>query len=270
MLSVRAPDHFGDGVMAIPAIAAMGAARGARVHAPRWGTSLYCGLPGVEVVSRDESPLPGSTGVLLKPSFGAAWRWRGLPQRVGLDTFSRGCLLTEALQVRPGEHRRDGWMRVACGALGEDERFAPMPTYLPRVSGPTGDGRVAVNVWGATARTRWPEMLSCARTLAERVAVVLLAGPGEGDAVRSLAGGLPVHEHEHLPAFATWISTARCVLSHDSGVAHFAAACGARVVMVHGPTRPWETGVGEAVCGDRGRWPAVDVVLARVLEGTCT
>lgn len=267
MLSVRAPDHFGDGVMALPAVAALGAAGGARVHAPRWGPSLYRGLPGVEVVAADAAPLPGSAGVLLKPSFGAAWRWRGLPCRVGLATFSRGCLLSEALPVRPGEHRRDGWMRVACAALGQDERAAPMPTYLPRVSGPTGDGRVAVNVWGATARTRWPEMLTCARRLAVRAPVVLLAGPGEGDAVRRLARGLLVHDHADLPTFATWLSAVRCVLSHDSGVAHFAAACGARVVMVHGPTLPGETGVGEPVLGARGSWPDLELVVEKVLGG---
>ena len=72
MVDIRAPDHLGDGVMALPAIRALAAAGPIRVYAPRWGAELYAGLEVLQVDVRPDAPV----GVLFKPSFGAAWRWR--------------------------------------------------------------------------------------------------------------------------------------------------------------------------------------------------
>jgi ADP-heptose:LPS heptosyltransferase len=263
MLSVRAPDHFGDGVMAIPAIEALGRVHGARVHAPPWGPELYRGLAGVEVAPRHVAPVVGSTGVLLKPSFGAAWRWRRLPRRVGLPTFGRRWLLTDVVEPVPGEHRRDGWARVAA-ALGATTAARPrfagaMERAVPRVTA----GRVAIHGWGRTPRTRWPGMRACADALVmQGVDVAFLAGPGEGEPVRALAGPHPVVDHAALDVLAEWLARVAVVLSHDSGLAHFADACGVPVVMVHGPTDPRETGVGVAVVGRP--WPALDAVVDAV------
>lgn len=240
MLVVRAPDHLGDGVMALPAIRALAALGPLRVHAPRWGPELYEGLDVRPVAA----PAEGDTAVLLKPSFGAAWRWRHLPRRVGLATAGRGPLLTDALPVRV-EHRREGYARVAA-ALGA--HAVGMPAYGVRGHAPAlPAGFLGLNPWSPSATVRWPHF----RALADRAdgPVVFFAGPGEGDAVRAIAGPHPVLEGLSLPDFAAALDRCRVFVSNDSGAAHFAAACGARVVVVHGSTTAARTGVGEAVEG---------------------
>jgi ADP-heptose:LPS heptosyltransferase len=251
VLSIRAPDHLGDGVMALPAVAAIGRTHGARVHAPRWGAALYGGLPGVIVARREDAPHAGSHGVLLKPSFGAAWRWRHLPARTGLASHGRGMLLTHALPVVPGEARWRGWARIA-EALGAVVDGPPRWPHRP-VPGDTAgilppEGFVALHVHGNTPLNRWPH----ARALADRLrskgrAAWFLAGPGEHDAVAAVAGDHPILDHDDLHGLVAHLQRASAMVGHDSGVTHLAAAAGVRTLMLHGPTSPAETGAGEPV-----------------------
>jgi heptosyltransferase-2 len=242
MVDIRAPDHLGDGVMALPAIRALAAAGPIRVYAPRWGAELYAGL---EVLPVDVRP-DASVGVLFKPSFGAAWRWRHLSRRVGLATHARGPLLTDALPVRV-EHRREGYARVAAH-LGATVEGLPRYTVRGRAPG-LPEGFVGLNPWSPSATVRWPHFRALADRLAVANPVVFFAGPGEGAAVRALAGPHPVVEGLALPDFAAALDACRVFVSNDSGAAHFAAACGARVLVLHGSTTASATGVGDAIEG---------------------
>jgi len=239
MYSIRAPDHLGDGVMAMAAVAAIARLGPTEVHAPRWGAELYTGV----TVRPADAPPTGEVGVLLKPSLGAAWRWRHLPRRVGLAENGRAPLLTDAVAV-PGGHRRDGYAAVA-RALGA----SPQPTpYTPRGAAPeVPEGHVGLNPWSPTPTVRWPHF----RALADAIEgpVVFYAGPGEGEAVRALAGPHRVVEGLSLPDFAAALDRCRVFVSNDSGAAHFAEACGTRVVVVHGSTEAGQTGAGEGVDG---------------------
>ncbi len=233
-LSVRAPDHFGDGVMAMPAIRALAERFDVEVHSRgRWALELYAGL---DVVAADTAPT-GEVGVLFKPSRAAAWRWRSLPRVVGVQ---RGV----SDRVPAGGHRRSEFERIA-NAMG-------ILVVGPAVYAPRGTaivdarGRVLLNPWSPTPTVRWPHF----RALADRLGDVLfLAGPGEEAAVRELAGPHPVVAHRSLPDLAALLDTAGAVVSNDSGLAHFAVACGARVVVIHGSTDPARTGVGIPVTG---------------------
>jgi ADP-heptose:LPS heptosyltransferase len=241
MFAIRAPDHLGDGVMALPAIRALAALGPARVYAPAWGSALYEGL---DVSPRDAAP-EGEIGVLFKPSFGAAWRWRHLPRRVGLATAGRGPLLTDALPVR-AEHRRASYDRVAAslGALVGPVR------YTARAAAPAiPAGAVGLNPWSPSATVRWPHFRALADRLAGRAPVVFFAGPGEEAQVRALAGTHPVVAGLPLPAFAAALDACAVFVSNDSGAAHFAAAVGTPVVMLHGSTTADRTGVGTPVEG---------------------
>lgn len=243
MYAIRAPDHLGDGVMALPAIRAIAALGPTVVYAPRWGPELYDGL---DVRPRDEPPV-GEVGVLLKPSFGAAWRWRTLKRRVGLSTMGRGLLLTEAITVRD-EHRRQGYARVAA-ALGA--RVEGLPSYTRRgVASDTPPDFIGLNPWSPTVTVRWPHFRALADMLAARGApVVFFAGPGEGTAVRAMAGPHQMVEGLSLPDFAATLDKCREFVSNDSGAAHFAAACGVAIAMIHGSTAATVTGVGRAIDG---------------------
>ncbi len=239
MFSIRAPDHLGDGVMALATVRAIAGLGPVEVHAPRWGEDLYEGL----TVRAAEAPPAGEVGVLLKPSFGAAWRWRHLPRRVGLAVNGRGPLLSDPV-AEPAGHRREGYAAVAraLGAHGADG------AYRHRGEAPdVPEGHVGLNPWSPSPTVRWPHF----RQLADRLdrPAVFYAGPGEGAAVRSIAGPHPVIEGLALPAFAAALDRCAVFVSNDSGAAHFAAACGTRVVVVHGSTEATLTGVGEAVDG---------------------
>jgi heptosyltransferase-2 len=242
MVDIRAPDHLGDGVMALPAIRALAAAGPIRVYAPRWGGELYAGLEVLPVDVRPDAPV----GVLLKPSLGAAWRWRHLSRRVGLATHARGPLLTDALPVRV-EHRREGYARVAAH-LGATVDGLPRYTVRGRAPG-LPEGFVGLNPWSPSATVRWPHFRALADRLAVASPVVFFAGPGEGPAVRALAGPHRVVEGLSLPDFAAALDACRVFVSNDSGAAHFAAACGARVLVLHGSTTASLTGVGDAIEG---------------------
>ncbi len=225
--------------MALPAVRALAERATVRVYAPRWGAELYDGLEVLPVDARPE----GGVGVILKPSFGAAWRWRHLPRRVGLASAGRRVLLTDALRVDRVEHRREGYARVvaAVGATASG-----LPIYLPRgCAPPLPDAFVGLNPWSPTPTVRWPHF----RALADRLVgpVVFFAGPGEGASVARIAGPHRVVDGLSLPDFAAALRTCRVFVSGDSGAAHFAAACGTRVVVVHGSTSPAQTGVGEGI-----------------------
>lgn len=244
MLAIRAPDHLGDGVMALPAVAALAALGPTTVYAPRWGAELYAGL---SVEPRD-APALGEVGVLLKPSFGAAWRWRHLPRRVGLVGAGRGWLLTDPLLVPPG-HRREGYTAVA-RHLGASP--GPRPVYRLRGRAPpVPEGHVGLNPWSPSPTVRWPRFAALARALGRPV--VVYAGPGEGAAAAAATGGLPVVEGLSLPDFAAALDRCAVFVSNDSGAAHFADACGAPVVMVHGSTAAARTGAGTPVEAE-GPW----------------
>lgn len=243
-LAIRAPDHLGDGVMALPAVAALARLGPAVVHAPRWGGDLY-GFLGVRVAPAEVLP-EGDVGVLFKPSFGAAWRWRGLPRRVGLASAGRGPLLTDAVPERV-EHRREGYARVAT-ALGAT--VTPTP-YLARGRAPRlPRGAVLLHAWSPSPTVRWPGFPALAAAIERRAPVVWHAGPGEESAVRELAGPhATVLSGLSLPVLASVLESVPVLVSNDSGVAHLAAAVGARVVVVHGSTAPQRTGVGTPVVG---------------------
>ena len=62
---IRVPDHLGDGVMAIPAVRAIARLGPTVVSGPAWAARMY-GL-------QNEPHHAADVGVLLKPSFSAAW-----------------------------------------------------------------------------------------------------------------------------------------------------------------------------------------------------
>lgn len=243
--AIRAPDHLGDATMALPAMRAIAALGPCVVHGPRFLGPLFEATGGgaPELRAGDAAP-SADVGVLLKPSLHAAWRWRGLARRIGLAENARGLLLTDALPVRPDEHRRDGYARVAA-ALG-----APVGPRVPprRRAGRT----ILLNPWSPTATVRWPYFGALADALAAELPsweVIVCCGPGEADAVRALVGGRRLLDGLPLPDFARALTDAAVFVSNDSGAAHLADALGVPVVMVHGSTDPARTGAGEAVHG---------------------
>lgn len=272
---VRAPNHLGDAIMAQPAIRAVAALGPVAVQGPPWLHDLLRGIGG----ARATAPEPLRRGVdealLFAPSLRVAWQARRARRRVGAATDHRGWLLTDRVPI--GAHRSDTYA-AAARLIGANPQGDPC-IEVPR--GPVPDvpvGHVGLNpvVRGGATR-QWRGFAALAERLS--VPVVFYGGPGEGQAVASIARGRPRAVGLPLQAFGRALSRCAVFVSNDSGAAHFARACGATVVTIFGSTTPEHTGPpgAEAVRGPtlpcapcyRNRCPTeiecLDIEVERVL-----
>ncbi len=277
----RAPNHLGDGVMALPALAALARLGRLDIAAPRWGAQLYRDLDAAVVPTGDLGA--PDAAVLFPPSFRVAWQARRAGMRVGTATDARSLLLTHT--VEQGPHRSDTYTRLA-RVVGAEPVGQPRYELRAGDGGPSvPDGHIGLNpvsVSGATVQ--WPGYRALADRLAAAHPVLFYGGPGEDARVAGISGpharqvGLP------LPAFAAALTRCAVFVSNDSGAAHFARAVGVPTVVVYGSTAPEQTGPAGSVpvLGPRPRCApcyskrcgtafecldiAVDAVYARVLE----
>ncbi len=238
MIAVRAPDHLGDAVMALPAIEALAALGPLSVYcSARWARELFEGL---DLHGGDELPVAPEVAVCFKPSWHAAWRWRHLPT-VGVGPAGRyKTTLPEA-----AEHRRERYARIV-QAVGAP---APgVPVYRPRGAALVlPEGYVGFNPCSPSRTVRWPGFGALAERLAPHP-IVTFCGPGEHRTARGAVGPhVKLVPGLGLRDFADALSHCTVLVSNDSGAAHFAAACGVPVVVVHGSTDPARTGVGTPV-----------------------
>jgi len=266
VLYLRAPNHLGDGVMALPVVEALRRLGPLTVAAPSWGDFLY-GHLDVRVTARGSVPF-AEAAVLLPPSFRTAWEARKLPVRVGYRSDFRSWLLTHALEP-VDEHRGRSYARLAA-VLGADVKGPPT---LPRPD-VQSDGHVAlIPVSPSGAPVMWPGFEELGDLLGH---AVVYTGPGEHAQTR-----LPVRAGLPLPELVEHLAQARAVVSNDSGVAHLARALGLRTLVIYGSTDPERTGPpgSEALVGPRldctpcyrktckiGGAPCLEVPVERVLE----
>lgn len=212
--------------------------------------------------------------LLLTGSFRAAWTaWRArIARRVGWSRDGRGWLLTDGMC--PARER--GGTPLDIGRPGRRPRYLPRPfgstcVELAGLLGvpvadrrpqlavdPAAHGRMRARLaaqgvdpdapfllvnagarpGSAKAYPRWGEVL------AELVLpAVLVGGPGEEEALSAAAPGalVLVDPVADLAELAALCSLAALVLTADAGPRHVAAAVGARVVCVAGPTDPRHT-----------------------------
>jgi ADP-heptose:LPS heptosyltransferase len=234
----RAPNHLGDGVMALPALLALSKVCGRfEIQAPPWGAELYRDLDG-KVVER--GPMPAADiAVLFPPSFRVAWEARRARRRVGVASDWRGLLLTDVVDC--GLHQA-GTYRALAAAVGASVEGAP-------IFGRTGDlgapevapGHIGLNPISKAGVVReWQGF----RRLAARFErpVVFYGGPGEERRVQAHGGGYPLRVGLSLARFAQSLRRCALFISNDSGAAHFARACGVPTLVVYGSTTAARTG----------------------------
>lgn len=119
----------------------------------------------------------------------------------------------------------------------------------------------------------WPEFAQFARALlATGRQIVACPGPGEETLLREHYPGVVSIEGVKLGAYGAILQRAALLVSNDTGPGHLAAAVGAPVLSVLGPTKPeqWAPWGPTAHIVQRpqppGRtvWPEVDEVMQRV------
>lgn len=238
---VRAPDHLGDGVLALPALAAVCAAGPTRVVGPPWVAALYGHLPLASVPAPD-------IAVLFKPAFRAAWEARRVPCRVGLRSDHRAWLLTHAVAPQPG-HRVEEFLAIAraAGVVGSGLPTLPVTAPPPELP-PRAALLFPFSASGATVD--WPFYAPLADGLeAAGFSPVFAGGPGQERRLAGVAGHHRVLPTLPLGEIAAAAVAAACVVGNDSGLTHLAAAArrgaGADVSAVHvvcGSTDPARTG----------------------------
>jgi lipopolysaccharide heptosyltransferase II len=263
---VRAPNHLGDVVAALPAIVA----DGSDVLVVRWLAPLVSMAGGAgDVVAFDRGPTGFGRavrelrrrgydeGVLLTPAFSAAWLLRcgGVPRLRGTATDARSFLLAERIApeaLRP-HHRSNAYKML----LGQEPAAEPMYLRLAPPEdrrerwrselGATGGPVVGVFPGSHAPARRWPteRFAALAQKVSARGArVVVMGGPAETPATARVAaasrGALDVGGRTDLADLAALLSLCDLVVTNDTGPMHLAGAVGTPTVSLWGPSDPQE------------------------------
>ncbi len=277
---IRAPNHLGDVVMALPAMAT----DGADVLVVRWLAPLVdmAGVSGRTV--RFDGGLLGwgravallwaggySEGTLLTPSFSAAWllRWGGVRRIAGTATDGRSPLLSKRFprEVLRGHHRINQYRIL----LGQDPGGQPRarPVVPPQdVVGRwrerlKGGGPVVGLFPGSNAPARrWPvaRFVELAGRLERAGAqIVTLGGADELELTAQVAAGatgaVDAGGATDVVGLAALLSLCDLVVTNDTGPMHLASAVGTPTVTLWGPSDPDEvrpTGPGHVSVGGPG------------------
>jgi heptosyltransferase-2 len=200
--------------------------------------------------------------LLLPNSFAAAWlvRGAGIKERWGYARDLRGRLLSRAIpRPRSFGHQAEYYqaLGLALGvAAGSPHAAIAVPDHAREAGaallGQNGVVRnqpfVVLAPGAAYGRAKqWPpeRYAELAHILArDQVRTVLVGSTADLRACREIARLAPVVDlagRTDLPTLAAVLSLARAVVANDSGAMHLAAAAGARVTAVFGPTNEQKT-----------------------------
>lgn len=167
---------------------------------------------------------------------------------LGFDAAPLGWAYTRRVRPPAGEHRARRPWRVVAPLVGD--RPATPPTLPPGLAaGPAPPAPYALLAPGAGwPGKRWPAArfaALAARLVGAGLEVVVTGSVGERDLVTEVAAGAPgavARAADDVRSAAALCARARVVVANDSGLAHLAAAAGAPVVALYGPTNPDLTG----------------------------
>jgi heptosyltransferase II len=266
---IRAPNHLGDVVAALPAIVADGSdVLVVRALAPLLEMAgvrgevlpFDRGLRGFLRAAADLRRRGYADGVLLTAAFSAAWLLRcgGVRRVRGTATDGRSFLLSERVSagsLRP-YHRIDAY-RLLLGTAPAELDGAPRAHRLAvpaqrvahwRALVPQGPGPLVGLFPGANAPARrWPadRFAELARRLAEAGArLVVMGGAREAvltaDVAAAAQGGLDAGGRTDLGDLAALLSLCDLVVTNDTGPMHLAGAVGTPTVSLWGPSDPRE------------------------------
>jgi heptosyltransferase-2 len=303
VILVRLPNWLGDTVMALPALAALRAARpdALVVAVGPWAT-LLTGQAVADVLLRyprygDRRRRLGSllrdmkpdAAVLLPNSFESALAARvwGPRIRLGYDADMRRPLLTHMVPLPdPRQHQVDEYVGLleAAGVppvstqptwrLGDDRAAEAQVTALLAEAGCAGVvPLVGLHLGAAFGSSKlWPPACyaELVRALDQRGLEPLLIGGAEDRAVAEAVSALvgkPVAStvgRDRPQMLPRLLARLACLVSSDTGVAHLAAALRVPTVTLFGPTDPRLTAPrGRAGSVVEGKAPCAPCFLPR-------
>ncbi len=245
------PGGIGDCILSFPALERL-ALEDTEIWAPSPIVPLLAFASRARALSStglDLLEIPGADAsqvVTRLRSFDAIVSWYGSNREEFHDAAARHGLPIRFLAALPPDsaslHAADFFLAQAGGA----------PPAIPRlrIAPRPGAGGIYIHPYSGSPRKNWPLDRF-------REAAALLPQPVtwlRGDDDPPLAEAAPPVALDEL---AARLAGARLYLGNDSGITHLAAAAGAPVVALFGPTDP-------AVWGPRG--PRVQIVQARALD----
>ena len=265
--------HILTSTLAAPLLAGNPDIDGVITHDPNWFYSK--GTSTSDLVRR-----------LRRESFDAGFDFRGdirniyhclfrpgIPVRISYESGGGGKLLTHPVPWDTLKHKVEYHLDIL-RYFGFDAPYSAPRIFLSsqeiaeaeeRLMALTGSkvASVVVHPGSRLPLKRWrPERFS--RLIRDiqgqhHIQVILMCGPGEAhillEIIQQTPGVKVLENTRNIRQFAAVMSRTQCLVCHDSAPMHIAAACGAKVVALFGPSRPVET----APCGEHHE----------VLEGFC-
>jgi ADP-heptose:LPS heptosyltransferase len=301
LLVVRLRNWVGDVTLAVPMLQRMaGAGHGLQLVGKGWAADLLAGHGWpVHVLPRTLSERvrllrnlgagalrDGRINALCLPdSFSSALEFRlaGL-RALGHAWEGRRLLLARALPRPRGVHELEVYWRLGSALLGQDaplpaevglrlaDRHLEQAAALRRAHGIEPGCIVICPFAGGTWNQRdktWPAFADFAagelRSFGRQI--VICPGPGEEAVAQQQFASALMLPGVGLGAYAALLREAAVMVSNDTGPGHMAAAVGAPLVSVMGPSdpslwRPW--GPRVQLLGGDGDWPGVAAVTAAV------
>ncbi len=226
--------------------------------------------------------------LVRSPLMSVAALFSGIPNRAGIDSAGRGFGYTIRARIDPHvpRHEAEIYLDVA-RALGLDtagcyanvpilpdargiatRRGIPVPYFVVNPAGGRNPG-MTMDV------KRYPP--ASLATLTERLArhlsarPVLLAGPGDAEIVAAVRAAMNIEASTlvgelNFADIAALAAESHLYVGNDTGLTHFAAAAGARTVMIMGPSDParYAPFTTDALV----LWKAADLPVAGVAAGT--
>jgi heptosyltransferase-3 len=241
------PGGIGDLIVSLPALESL-CATYTEVWTAGPNTSLVrfadrvrpIGSTGLDLLELGKAPQPLKREL---EGFDEIWSWYGTGREEFRDAVrDLPFRFLQTLPGVPGLHACDFYLQQA-GAE---------PGAAPRIQCPVQPADYAViHPFSGGERKNWPlkEFRSLAEALEARMPVYWCAGPEEklDDARR----------FDDLYQLGCWLAGARVYIGNDSGITHLAAAVGAPVVALFGPTDP-------QIWGPRG--PSVRILHHQPLD----
>ncbi len=233
----------------------------------------------------------GMDALCLPDSFSSALEFRlaGL-RTLGHAWEGRSLLLTRAVPRPRDVHELEVYWRLGSALLQQD---APLPAAVGLRLAPQHRQEAAAlrqahgiepgcilicpfagGTWNQQDKT-WPGFADFAAGALRGFgrSVVVCPGPGEEAIARTQFPSALMLQGVGLGTYAALLSEAAVMVSNDTGPGHIAAAVGAPLVSVMGPSdpslwRPW--GPSVQLLGGNGAWPEAHAVQAAVARAIAT
>jgi lipopolysaccharide heptosyltransferase II len=272
---VRAPNHLGDLVMALPALRAAATGSGGSGRASQGGADILVvrGLiPVLEMAGLTAEILPldktrggflravrtlrtrsYERGILLPPSLSSALLFAlgGVRHRRGTRSNHREALLHDAVppESLAHMHRSAAYMTLVTGEVPAEP---PVPTLTVSTEArerfetmvpPSDQPTIGLFPGSNASSRRWDadRYASLARRLARTgTRVLVFGGAAEQRLTAQVAGEVAIDlgGRTDLPMLAAGLASCAILVTNDSGPMHLAAAVGTPTLSMQGPADP--------------------------------